>query len=64
MRRSIRIAVLELIMLEFNHIYRLWYRQDPPLKLREDLAKYLQDHEKAYFDRIKGFKTQKIKRSR
>jgi len=50
----------QLIMLEFNHIYRLWYRQEPPLKLRNDLKEYLQEHEKNYFDRIQGFKVEKV----
>jgi hypothetical protein len=47
----------QLIMLGLNHIYRLLYREEPPLTLRPDLRTYLQDKEKKYFGRIAAFET-------
>lgn len=54
----------QLIMLELNHLYRLWYREEPPLSLRADLRVYLQAHERTYLGRINAFETKtKLKKS-
>jgi hypothetical protein len=54
----------QLIMLELNHIYRLWYSEEPPLILRDDLKKYLQKEEQKYYNRIVAFETQtKLKKN-
>jgi len=45
-------------MLQLNHIYRLWYRDEPPLILRPDLRAYLQENKSKYFGRIAAFETQ------
>jgi hypothetical protein len=47
----------QLIMLELNHIYRLWYREERPLILRSDLRTYLQNNEKKYYRRVIAFET-------
>jgi len=45
-------------MLELNNIYKLWYREEPPLTLRPDLRTYLQENESKYFGRITEFEKQ------
>jgi hypothetical protein len=45
----------QLIQLELNHIYKLWYGEEPPLVLRDGLKEYLENNHKKYYDRIKSF---------
>jgi hypothetical protein len=43
-----------LIMLELNHIYKLWYKEEPSLP-DNDLMEYLKKNEIKYYNRIKSF---------
>jgi hypothetical protein len=43
----------QLIMLELNHVYRLWYNEEPPHILDDGLKEYLKNNERKYYDRIK-----------
>ncbi|MGA9152258.1 MAG: hypothetical protein WBZ36_16915 [Candidatus Nitrosopolaris sp.] len=45
----------QLIMLELNHIYKIWYSEEPPLIVRDDLKDYLLINEPDYHNRIIGF---------
>ncbi|MGB8035406.1 MAG: hypothetical protein WCF03_16460 [Nitrososphaeraceae archaeon] len=45
----------QLIQLELNHIYKSWYGQEPPLELRYELKKYLDEKNPTYYKRIKSF---------
>jgi hypothetical protein len=45
----------QLIMLELNHLYRIWYSEEPPLIIRDDLKNYLMRNEHDYYNRIIEF---------
>jgi hypothetical protein len=45
----------QLIMLELNHLYKIWYSEEPPLIVREDLRNYLLKNENDYYNRITNF---------
>jgi hypothetical protein len=45
----------QLIMLELNHLYKIWYSEEPPLIAREDLRNYLSENENDYYNRIMNF---------
>jgi hypothetical protein len=44
-----------LLMLELNHVYRLWYGEEPSVELDKELKQYLEKNERKYYDRIKSF---------
>lgn len=43
-----------LLMLELNHIYKLWYKEEPSIPYN-DLMEYLKKNEIQYYNRIKSF---------
>ena len=46
----------ELIMLEFGHIYKIWYKEEPKFsKLDEDLKEMLEKDHPNYYNRIEKF---------
>lgn len=45
----------QLIMLELNHLYKIWYSEEPPLIVRDDLKNYLLENEHDYYNRIMNF---------
>jgi hypothetical protein len=48
----------QLILLELNHVYRIWYAEEPRFtKLRPDLREHLYREKRQYHDRIVGFET-------
>ena len=52
----------QLIQLELNHIYRLWYGEEPPPVLTEGLKKHLMDNEPHYYNRITSFSFKHLRR--
>jgi hypothetical protein len=44
-----------ILMFELNHIYQLWYDEEPSFELRNELGYYLKHNERKYYNRIKSF---------
>jgi hypothetical protein len=45
----------QIIQLELNHIYRIWYGEEPRLTLRRQLNSFLLEHHRDYYNRIIDF---------
>jgi hypothetical protein len=46
----------QLIQLELNHIYRIWYGKEPQLRMRRQLNSFLLEHHRDYYNRILDFR--------
>jgi len=46
----------QLIQLELNHIYRIWYGEEPRLRMRRQLNSFLLEHHRDYYNRILDFR--------